>query len=181
MSKEALSCGNASYYYSIPQLSAAGKLELPSGAHQVEGTAWLDREWSTSALDREQAGWDWFALQFEDASSLMFYRLRLRDGTIDPHSAGSYIAPDGTARVLAADDVKIEVMDQWRSDMTHITYPSAWQLEVDSLELTVNITPRLAAQEWQGRFRYWEGAATFSGTRAGNTANGRAYVELTGY
>ena len=181
LSQKSAARGNASYYYSIPRLRAEGKLELPSGARQVEGTAWLDREWSTSALDREQAGWDWFALQFDDASSLMFYRLRLRDGTIDPHSAGSYVAPDGSARVLAADDVRIEVMAHWRSDATDITYPSAWQLEVDSLELKVSITPRLAAQEWQGQFRYWEGAATFSGTRAGNSANGQAYVELTGY
>ena len=159
--------GNASYYYSIPRLRAEGQLMLPSGAHQVTGTAWLDREWSTSALERDQAGWDWFALQFEDASTLMFYRLRRRDGTVDLHSAGSYVAPGGEARALAADDVRIEVIEQWRSDITGSTYPSAWQLDVDSLELTVHITPRLAAQEWHGQFRYWEGAATFSGTRAG--------------
>ena len=120
-------------------------------------------------------------LQFEDASSLMFYRLRRRDGTIDPHSAGSFVAPDGAARALDADDVRISVMDHWRSGATHIAYPSAWRLDIDSLELTVRIKPRVAAQEWQGRFRYWEGAATFSGTRAGNAARGRAYVELTGY
>ena len=29
---------------------------------QVEGLAWMDREWSTSALGPDQVGWDWFAL-----------------------------------------------------------------------------------------------------------------------
>ncbi|MEE2982912.1 MAG: lipocalin-like domain-containing protein [Pseudomonadota bacterium] len=181
LSRKSAAHGNASYYYSIPRLHARGALRLPSGEHAVEGTAWLDREWSTSALDREQVGWDWFALQFEDSSTLMFYRLRRRDGTPDPYSAGSYISAAGEVRALSADDVRIEVESTWTSAATGTEYPGAWQIEVEALELSISVVPRVAAQEWQGRFRYWEGAASFTGTRGSTAVVGLAYVELTGY
>ena len=42
----------------------------------MAGLAWLDREWSTSALEPGVVGWDWFALHLSDGGSLMFYRLR---------------------------------------------------------------------------------------------------------
>jgi hypothetical protein len=56
----------------------------------------LDREWSTSALGPDQSGWDWFALQLDDGRELMFYRLRRKDGGMDPFSTG---APAGLNRV----------------------------------------------------------------------------------
>ena len=181
LSRKSAALGNASYYYSIPRLHARGVLRLPSGEHAVEGEAWLDREWSTSALDRDLVGWDWFALQFEDSSTLMFYRLRRRDGKPDPYSAGSYISASGEALTLDADDVRIEVASTWTSDVTGTRYPSAWKIEVEELDLSVSIVPRVAAQEWQGRFRYWEGAASFTGKRGSTAVGGLAYVELTGY
>jgi predicted secreted hydrolase len=58
--------GNASYYYSATRLSANGSVTLDGEPVSVSGTAWLDREWSTSALSEGQAGWDWFSIQLED-------------------------------------------------------------------------------------------------------------------
>ena len=46
----------------------------------MTGLAWLDREWSTSALEPGVVGWDWFALHLSDGGSLMFYRLRTASG-----------------------------------------------------------------------------------------------------
>ncbi len=42
--------GNASYYYSFPRLTASGSIALDGVATAVTGSAWIDREWSTSAL-----------------------------------------------------------------------------------------------------------------------------------
>jgi predicted secreted hydrolase len=39
----------------------------------------------------------------------------------------------------------------------------------------------LADQELDVSVRYWEGAVDVTGTRAGRTAAGVGYVELTGY
>jgi predicted secreted hydrolase len=54
-------------------------------------------------------------------------------------------------------------------------------VRVPSLKLDVDIRPRLADQELNTNPRYWEGAATISGTRADAKVAGRAYVELVGY
>ena len=40
----------ASHYYSIPRLRAAGTLRLPQQTVPVSGLGWMDREWSTSVL-----------------------------------------------------------------------------------------------------------------------------------
>ena len=178
LSRKSAAAGNASYYYSMPRLRAAGTLSLADGKHAVEGEAWLDREWSTSALAREQAGWDWFALQLADGGSLMFYRLRQRDGSSDAYSAGTYVDADGQVHALGARDVTISARDHWTSPHSGRVYPHGWRLEVPSAKLTLDLAPRLADQEWRGRFRYWEGAVTVS--RDGQAA-GLGYVELTGY
>jgi predicted secreted hydrolase len=174
--------GNASYYYSKTRLPVSGQIETPhSGQLAVTGLAWLDREWGTSALGHEQVGWDWFALQLGDNVELMFYRLRRRDGSADPHSAGSLVRADGTVARLAHDDVRIEVMDRWRSEHTNAIYPSGWRLSVPSASLDLRLRPELRDQEMDHSVRYWEGAVSVEGTRAGEPIRGHGYVELTGY
>ena len=66
----------------------------------------MDREWSTSALGTAVEGWDSVAIPLDDGRELMVYLLRRRDGTIDPFSAGTLVAADGTTRRLEAEDVR---------------------------------------------------------------------------
>jgi len=172
--------GAASYYYSIPRMATTGRIVRDGKPLDVQGLAWLDREWGSGSLGGNQQGWDWFALQFDDGSALMFYALRTREGARDPHSAGTWIASDGTSIALSNADVQIETKDFWNSPRGG-RYPARWQLRVPSLQLDVDIRPRLADQELNTNPRYWEGAATIAGTRAGAEARGRAYVELVGY
>ncbi len=68
--------GNASYYYSIPRLRTSGSLQIAGRDIAVTGLSWLDREWSTSALDENQLGWDWFSAQLADGSDFMYYQIR---------------------------------------------------------------------------------------------------------
>jgi predicted secreted hydrolase len=145
----------------------------------VKGLSWFDREWSTSALERDQVGWDWFSLQLEDGRSLMLYRLRRRDGGIDPFSGGTVTGPDGTSRTLAIDETKLDVLDTWRSPETGVRYPSRWRLRIPAEGVDVEIRPLLSDQELRETFRYWEGAVEVKG--AGSSSAGYGYVELTGY
>ena len=80
LSRKAREPGAASYYYSIPRIDVQGTLRRGATAHDVRGLAWLDREWGSGALGREQQGWDWYALQLADGSALMFYALRTARG-----------------------------------------------------------------------------------------------------
>ena len=147
----------------------------------VSGLAWMDREWSTSALHRDLAGWDWLALQLDDGRDVMVYQLRRRDGAPDPHSAGTLIAADGRTRALAREDATLEVLDHWTSAASRVRYPSRWRLTIPTADLAVEITPRLAAQELIVGTRYWEGAVRVQGTAGGRQVSGRGYVELVGY
>lgn len=180
LSQKSAQPGNASYYYSIPRLATSGSLQIGNSVYEVSGLSWLDREWGSSALSKDQQGWDWFALQLSDGTDLMFYNLRRRDGTADEHSAGTWIDAAGQATHLRHDDVDIEVHDYWESAEGD-SYPAKWTISVPKLDLQLEVLPALRNQELITTVRYWEGAVDIMGTSGANIVSGRGYVELTGY
>jgi predicted secreted hydrolase len=171
---------DATYYYSIPRVGVRGRLLCEGQTVEVRGLAWLDREWGSGGLGPSEAGWDWFGLQLADGSALMFYALRARDGRRDVHSAGTWIAPDGSVRALTNADVGIAVNGEWRNGSGD-RYPAGWHIRVPALALDLSVRPVLADQELQTTPRYWEGAVDVSGEQAGTSLGGRGYVELVGY
>jgi predicted secreted hydrolase len=194
--------GNASFYYSFTRLEARGVVEVDGQTHTVDGTAWLDREWSTSALSDGQEGWDWFAIQLSDGRDLMVYRLRGPDDTTDPMSEGVIVSPDGSSRRLTRDDFQVTATDRWTSPLDGSVYPSGWEVSVPSEELRLLVEPVLEDQELNVTVRYWEGAVDVReitdedelaragavddrerpGTaEADGPLTGWGYVELTGY
>jgi predicted secreted hydrolase len=173
--------GNASYYYSFTRMAARGTVRRGGETLAVSGTAWMDREWSTSALGADLAGWDWFALQLGDGRDLMFYVLRRRDGTADPFSAGVLVDAGGATRPLGAADVSLEVLAHWTSPRSGVRYPARWRLAVPAADLRLDVVPRLADQELIVTTRYWEGAVAVEGSAGSGTVRGVGYVELVGY
>jgi len=180
LSQKSTQAGMASWYYSVPRLQTTGVLSINGQRHIVSGLSWLDREWSSSALADDQQGWDWFALQFSDGSDLMFYQLRGTDGLPQATSAGTWTGADGQSRHLQSADVRIDVLDTWRSPQGG-QYPQGWRISIPSQQLQVEVQPVMAAQELETWVRYWEGAVDVRGEQAGTAINGRGYVELTGY
>ncbi len=180
LSQKSAEPGNASYYYSLTRMPTAGTLRTPSGSFTVHGLAWMDREWSTSALDKQQLGWDWFALQLNNGSDLMYYRLRLRDGSDDPYSKGILVAPDGTTTLIRREDMQIDITNSWKSPNGTV-YPAGWRIRVPNAAIDLTITPFMPNQELPLTIRYWEGAVQITGTVAGQQVLGSGYVELTGY
>lgn len=176
LSQKGSGAGNASYYYSLTRLRAEGRVTVPGAEANVSGTAWMDREWSTSALDEGQVGWDWFALQLDDGRDLMYYHLRERDGTPSRFSSGVLVDHDGRTTKLRPDDVRLTVTEHWTSPHSGARYPAGWTLEVPAHNVRLRIAPRLNDQELNVSVRYWEGAVTLSGS-----AGGVGYVEMTGY
>ena len=168
--------GNASYYYSRTRMPASGTVTSAGRTFEVSGSAWMDREWSTSALGPDLAGWDWFALQLADGRDLMVYRLRRKDGTADRFSHGTLVAPDGTSRGLTPAEFTLEPQGGWISPRSGARYPAAWRVRVPADGLDLTVTPVLADQELSASVVYWEGAVDVTGS-----ANGRGYLEMTGY
>ncbi len=173
--------GNASYYFSQTRLDSTGSLSLNDRQVQVSGLSWMDHEFSTSALGPAEVGWDWFALQLDDGSELMVYRIRKADGSADEYSSGAYIAQDGSLHSLQLSQFSMDSQGQWKSPHSGAVYPTSWVVKVPDQGLELKITPLISDQELNVSFTYWEGAVLIEGTRNGNKVNGRGYVELTGY
>jgi len=171
--------GNASHYYSYTRLPVSGELLLDERTVVVTGEAWLDREWGTSALGPAVRGWDWFSLQLDDGTELMYYQLRRDDGSADPLSAGSLIGP--RPRYLPSADVELTPQRRWHSPETGSRYPVRWQISVPSEDLRLNVEALLDEQEMALSVNYWEGAVRARGTRRGVPISGRGYLEMTGY
>jgi predicted secreted hydrolase len=181
LSRKSSEPGNASYYYSLTRMPASGTVRVGPETFAVEGAAWMDREWSTSSLGAGQVGWDWFALQLADGTDLMLYQLRHAGGRPDPASSGSFVALDGASRTLPFRAFSLDVLDHWKSPRSGARYPARWRVRVPSEGLDLTVIPRLADQELDVSFRYWEGAVAVEGTRRGARVDGQGYVELTGY
>jgi len=171
--------GNASYYYSLPRLPAAGEIQSAGRRVAVSGKAWLDREWGTSALGEGVLGWDWFGLRLDDGSDLMLYGLRTANDGLAPQSAGTLRRPDGTVTRLRAGDFALEPLRRWRSPATGISWPVEWRLRLPAAGLELRVVPLLDAQEQDLSVRYWEGAVRVLDRDGGRA--GQGYMELVGY
>jgi predicted secreted hydrolase len=177
--------GRASHYYSLTRLRTEGTLTVQGVALPVSGLSWMDHEFGSTDLSPDQAGWDWFSLQFDDGTDLMLYIIRKQDGQPDPHSAGTWVGAEGNATHLRQSDFSIEVIDHWTSPHTKGVYPIKWRLRVPKVGLDAVVTPAFPDQELNTtrstQVVYWEGAARAEGTIAGCRLKGQAYVEMTGY
>jgi len=170
---------HSSYYYSEPQLAASGSITRAGKTAAVTGTAWLDHEWSSQALDPDAAGWDWVGANLADGGALMAFQIRDKSGAkLWAHA--TWRDASGRITQYSPDQVSFTPQRRWRSPRTNAEYPVATRLATGG---TVwDIVPLQDDQELDSRRStgavYWEGAVTLG--RDGKAA-GRAYLEMTGY
>lgn len=179
LSQKSVEAGNASYYYSFTRLATLGDLQVKGQYHRVTGQSWLDREWSTSALGKNQAGWDWFSLQLNDGHDLMFYRLRNQDGSTNSHSSGKWIDAQAHTQPLSQHEVLLTPLRYWQ-DSQGRRYPIAWRMQIPRLAQDFRIDALVDDQQMQTAVVYWEGAVKISETNT-NKNLGVGYLELSGY
>ena len=183
LSRKSDRAGNASHYYSFTRLPAAGTLRLGDRRYELQGLGWLDREWSTSALDPGQTGWDWFALHLDDGRDLMLYRIRRDDGSVDAASAGVLVGPEGGRTVLGPGDWRLEPLAWW-SDGEGGRWPVTWRLVLPDHGVDGRVRAVVDDALNRVSVRYWEGMVCLeadAAAEARGTAEGCGYLELTGY
>ena len=184
LSQKAEGTGHASHYFSLSRLMTTGSIDLDGKISQVQGTSWMDHEFFTGSMAANETGWDWLSLQLEDGTELMLYRLRHKDGSIDPYSSGSYVDANGKSQFLSARDFTMMPMAvTWTSPPTKATYTVRWHISIPRLKTELDITTPLISQELNGRFgpSYWEGAIDAAGVRDQSPLHGVGYLEMTGY
>lgn len=179
--------GQASYYYSYTDLKVEGRIKTPLSREpfQVNGIGWFDHEFGSNQLASNQIGWDWFSLHFSDGQDLMIYLLRKKDGTMEPSSSGTLVKRSGEGVHLTLSDIRVEVLDYWKSSKSGGRYPSRWRIKVPSHKIELDVSPMVSSQELltEGSTGviYWEGAVEGSGRSAGQPITCKGYIELTGY
>jgi predicted secreted hydrolase len=180
----------ASYYYSLPQLKASGQLSLGGQLMKVQGSAWLDHEWSQTLLPAQAVGWDWIGMNLLDGSALTAFQLRSPDGKA-LWSGGSYRHPSmgSAAQVLVHGQLQFQAVRYWRSPWTQASYPVEWIVRLEpqgaagKLLDYYTVKAMIDAQELDSRATtgavYWEGLSELF-DRQGKLV-GSGYLEMTGY
>lgn len=164
--------GQASYYYSQPYFTAAGRITIDGRPIEVSGQAWTDREWSSQPLASDQIGWDWFSLHLSGGVKLMLFRLRQADG--QNYFAGNWIGTDGQSVQLPAAEIDIAPIAS--TEVAGRKVPTGWRIRLPARGLSIETTP-LNPQSWMATsFPYWEGPISFGGSQSGV-----GYLEMTGY
>ena len=185
ISQKAEGIGHSSHYYSTTRLASTGEIRVGTQTFQVQGESWMDHEFGTNELTENQAGWDWFSIQLDDASEVMIYRLRNRDGSLDGHSSGTIVGVNSQTEHLAIEQFIATPLRYWRSGKTGTSYPIEWTIQLPKQACAFRMIPLLDDQELvttrSTGIAYWEGAVRVTGTCSGKTVTGRGYVELTGY
>jgi len=186
VSQKAEGPGRASHYISLTRLATSGVIGLGNKSFEVSGTSWMDHEFFTHQLETNQTGWDWLSLQLEDHTEVMLFRIRRKDGSIDPYSSGTYVDADGKSTHLRSTDFTLQPAGEiWTSPITGARYPTHWNVAIPKLSIELEVKTPLASQELTGETtfvpNYWEGAINLTGRRHQQPLRGVGYLEMTGY
>jgi predicted secreted hydrolase len=186
VSQKAEGLGRASHYVSLTRLTTSGAVELGKKRFEVSGSSWMDHEFFTHQLGSQQTGWDWLSLQLADNTELMLFRIRRKDGSIDPYSAGTYVDEKGkTTHFRSADFILQPTGEIWASQITGARYPIHWRVAIPKFNIELEAKTPLESQELTGKTgfapNYWEGAIVLSGRRNRESLSGVGYLEMTGY
>jgi predicted secreted hydrolase len=171
----------SSHYLTYPRIQSEGRMRLSNGSSfEVEGLSWMDHEISSNQLASDQSGWDWAGIQLNDGNSIMFYRLRLADGTQDKDSVVYVLDKEGRI-IKSSKNFKITALTSWKSPKTKVLYPSKIELNIDkeSYIFEPTLTNQELVSQRSGGISYWEGSCSVR-NREGALI-GKAYLELTGY
>lgn len=181
LSQKSETKGNASYYYSYTRLQSAGRVTLNDVEYTVAGQSWLDHEWSTSSLQPDQVGWDWFSVQLSDQTELMLFQLRHELDSDQNFLYGTYVNAKGQTKQLNGSGFTVNATGSWTSPATGAIYPAGWTISIHDYAVKLWLTPLIPGQELSTSFTYWEGAVNVRGTKNNQSLQGQGYVELTGY
>jgi predicted secreted hydrolase len=175
----------ASFYVSHPQLAVRGTLGLRGQRFEVQGTAWLDHEWSEALMHPEAVGWDWFGMNLLDGHCVTAFQLRRQDGSKlwaggSFRAAGSAQSPTDIYRFRPG-ELDWVPQRHWTSPRTRARYPVEWMVRTPADFYTVRavVDPQeLDAQGSTGTV-YWEGLSELR--RLEGQRLGLGYLEMTGY
>ena len=208
-SRKGPGAGQASHYYSVPQLAVSADLGLDGKRQALAGRGWLDHEWSDHLLDAAAAGgpggasgsgvsggaggavvsggpgqnaatgWDWIGINLVDGGALTAFVLRRADGSM-LWAGGSHRPAAGAVRDFLPDEVVFTPLRDWASPATGVRYPVQWRIRCPAGQFELRAL--LDAQELDSSAS--TGLVYWEGLAellgAGGARIGLGYLEMTG-
>jgi len=93
-------------------------------------------------------------LQLDDNTELMLYRLRHRDGSVDPFSSGTYVDAKGKSTFLSSTDFTMQAgAETYTSPSTHAFIPSRGESQYLRWEWTCRYGQRCVPGDGNRRYR----------------------------
>jgi predicted secreted hydrolase len=184
--------GDASYYFTLPNMSTEGTIVLNGEGLPVTGVTWHDHQWGNFNVVKMK--WDWFSLRFDaDDLYVMLFNFD-RWGTT--YGSGNV---ESHGRTMRVERFEVNASDIFRARHS-ATYPIDWELRIFASPdasnpfMVAHVRPVLNEQVVSSLVTpdYWEGLCVASaeilapvdlGGHVLEPArlDGFAYVELTGY
>lgn len=171
----------SSYYYSITRLQVEGQIELSGEVIDVEGIGWMDHQWMNFLTELAQRDYDWFSVQLDNDTEVIFWQIVNRDGSVESFDLTIMFADSS---VYHTQDIALEKLDSWVSPETGNEYGVLWRVREETHDLDLEIRARYSEQEIivfetpEATFAFWEGSTTVSGRLAGEAVTGTGYAEL---
>jgi predicted secreted hydrolase len=170
--------GGDSYYYSCTRLKAKGWIEVEGQKLDVDGTGWMDHQWTNSL---GQGGWDWFAVQLDNNTELVFWRILNPDESVRSYDLTAMFSDNS---VYHTRKIVLERLDSWISPKSGKEYGVLWRVREQARGLDLVLRARHAQQEIRmfeslsiPTFHFWEGRTTISGYLDGEAVSGVGYSE----
>ena len=176
--------GGKMSYSCYPKLGIDCSLEN----EPFSGKAWMDHQWGdthwimTDSKNQKILGWDWFGINLEDGTDILILIHKYAKTNKEIHSRAIIIPPKGEPNL--SKDFRIKPIEFWTSPITHIQYPTRWEITLNDCGIYLKFDPINQNQEIQvfGISRaIWEGAGIVTGSRDGKKIEGRARGEFFGY
>lgn len=163
------------YYFSISDIEAQGKIRTEKGMESVSGKVWCDRQWSNGTYNSEDK-WNWFSIQLENGIDLLCFEYGDKQKT----KIANIAYPDGN-QVVSRNVIFKPLGKIWPSPQTKAVYELEWQIDVPDLDLKIKTKPKNLNQEMIfGNINYWEGGLNIEAEIRGQKIKGVGFMEMVG-
>lgn len=159
-----------SYYYSLTDLTVAGKGRLGQNQIKLRGKGWIDRQWGNWSND-DFDQWKWLSIQLGNGMEIMTFKFIRNGRSISPQC--DIVMPDGTQEHKLR--FTLDTVDNWVSPETEVSWSSGWILSIPEKNIELKISPDFPNQEVFEAL--WEGGCVVEGTMGEEKVWGRAFYE----
>lgn len=165
-----------SYYYSIPEFSTTGTIELNKQVYSINkssGSSWMDHQWGD--FDVSKNGWEWFSVRLSNGLiANIFLNVEYKSNRVISGLA-NIILPDGTKRFIPYQEMIVTRDNYWFDQKQSINYPMTFRINIPAIGLSLENSTTFPEQEIYG---YWEGLCKVKAVYNKVDLQGYSYMEL---